>query len=65
MVDEEEAEEEETESVDPESALYSKELSEDWADINHIAPESFTEVHNIELNTNTPKEVWGKQSQTK
>ena len=58
LIDQEEAEEEETESVDPESALYIKELSEDWADINHIAPESFTEVHNVELNTNTPKEIW-------
>ena len=58
LIDEEEAEQEETESVDPESTLYIKELSEYWADINHIAPDSFSEVHNIELNTNTPKEIW-------
>ena len=58
LIDEEEAEQEETESVDPESTLYIKELSEDWADINHIAPDSFSELHNIELNTNTPKEIW-------
>ena len=53
-----EEEEEELESVDPESALYIKELSEDWAGINHIAPESFTEVQNVQLNTALPKEIW-------
>ena len=55
---EDEGEEEEIQSVDPESALYIKELSEDWADINHIAPESFTEVQNVQLNTAIPKEIW-------
>ena len=54
----EEREEEEIESVDLESALYMKELSEDWADINHIAPESFIEVQNVHLNTTMPKEIW-------
>ena len=52
LIEEEvEGEEEEIESVDPESALYIKELSEDCADINHIAPESFIEVQNVQLNT--------------
>ena len=55
---EDKGEEEEIESVDPESALYIKELSEDWADINHIAPESFTEVENVQLNTAMPIEIW-------
>ena len=55
---EDEREEEEIESVDPESALYIKKLSEDWADINHIAPESFIEVQNVHLNTTMPKEIW-------
>ena len=59
LIEEEiEEEEEQTESVDPECALYIKELSEDWADINHIAPESFTEVQNVQLNTTMPKEIW-------
>ena len=48
---EDEREEEELESVDPESPLYIKELSEDWADINHIAPDSFIEVQNVQLKT--------------
>ena len=52
---EEEKEEEGIESVDPESALYIKELSGDWADINHITPESFIEVQNVHLNTIMPK----------
>ena len=55
---EEKKEEEEIESVDPESALYIKELSEDWADINHIAPETFKEVQNVQLNTAMSKEIW-------
>ena len=55
----EEEEEEELESVDPESALYIKELSKDWADINYIAPESFTEVQNVQLNTALPKKNLG------
>ena len=54
----EEQEDEEVESVDPESALHIKELSEDWADINHIAPEIFSEVTNTQLNTSLSKEIW-------
>ena len=53
-----EREEEELESVDPESALYIKEPSEDWADINHITPDSFLEVQNVQLNTTMPKKMW-------
>ena len=53
-----EREEEELESVDPESALYTKEPSEDWADINHITPDSLLEVQNVQLNTTMPKEIW-------
>ena len=52
---EDEREEEKLESVDPESTLYIKELSEDWADINHIAPDLFIEVQNVQLNTTMPK----------
>ena len=44
LIEQEDEEEEEIESVDPKSALHIKNLSEDWTDINHIAPESFTEV---------------------
>ena len=58
LITEQELEEEEIESVDPESALYIKELSEDWADINHKAPEAFTEVQNVQLNAALPKEIW-------
>ena len=58
LIDEDEEEEQEVVSVDPESALYIKELSEDWADINHIAPESFSKVQNVQLNTTMPKEIW-------
>ena len=58
LITEEEQEDEEVESVDPESALYIKELSEDWADINHIAQEIFSEVKNTQLNTSLTKEIW-------
>ena len=58
LIDEDEEEEQEVVSVDPESALYIKELSEDWADINHIAPESFSKVQNVQLNTTMPNEIW-------
>ena len=55
---EDKGEEEEIESVDPESALYIKELSENWADINHITPQSFIEIQNLHLSTTMPKEIW-------
>ena len=58
LITEGEQEDEEVESVDPESALYIKELSKDWADINHIAPEIFSEVKNTQLNTSLTKEIW-------
>ena len=58
LITEEKQEDEEVESFDPESALYIKELSEDWADINHIAPEIFSEVKNTQLNTSLTKEIW-------
>ena len=64
LITEQEQEEEEIESVDPESALYIKELSEDWADINHIAPEIFTEVNNVQLNAALPKEIWVETTTT-
>ena len=56
--EQEDEREEKLESVDQESALYIKELLEDWADINHIAPDSFLEVENVQLNTTMPKEIW-------
>ena len=58
LITEEKQEDEEVESVDPEAALYIKELSEDWADINHIAPEIFSEVKKTQLNTSLTKEIW-------
>ena len=58
LITEEEQDDEEVESVDPESALYIKELSEDWADINHIAPGIFSEVKNTQFNTSLTKEIW-------
>ena len=58
LITEQEQEEEEIESVEPEAALYIKELSVDWADVNHIAPEKFVEVQNVQLNTALPKEIW-------
>ena len=60
----EEKELNEIESVDPESALYIKELSEDWADVNHMAPSSFSVVKNIILNLTQPKEIWVETSIT-
>ena len=40
-------------------------MSEDWADINHIAPELFIEVQNVQLNTTMPKEIWGETTTNK
>ena len=58
LIEQDDIGEEEIVSVDPESALYINELSKDWAEINHIAPESFTEVQNVQLNTAMPKDIW-------
>ena len=48
----------ETESVDPESALYIRELTKDWADVNQIIPDLFIPVKNSLLNESQPKEIW-------
>ena len=61
---EDQVEQEEIESVDPESTLYIKKLSEDWADVNHIAPETFSEVKNIKLNVAQTKKIWVETTTT-
>ena len=58
LIEEEQNDLEETESVDPESALYIRELTEDWTDVNHISPRAFSPMKNTTLNEITPKEIW-------
>ena len=60
---EEQDDQNEIESVDPESALCIKKLSEDWADVNHIAPSSFKEVKNFNIILSQPKKYGWKQQQ--
>ena len=48
----------EKESVDPGSALYIRELTEDWADVNHITPKAFNPIKNTTLNKLHPEEKW-------
>ena len=64
IAEEDKQEDEEVESVDPEAALYVKELQEDWADVNHIAPENFSEVKNSQLNKSPTIEIWVETTTT-
>ena len=48
----------EEESVDPDSALYTQELTEDWADVNHIIPSTFNPMKNWSLNKTHAEEIW-------
>ena len=50
LIEEEQEEQNDSESIDPEAALCITELSKDWADVNHIAPATFAEVKNTTLN---------------
>ena len=58
LMEEDQEDQKETESLDPEATLYIKELTEDWADVNHIAPTTFKRVKNTALNENQPREIW-------
>ena len=53
-----EEEQNDTEAIDPEAALYIKELTEDCADVNHIAPTTFSEIETTTINKTQPKEIW-------
>ena len=48
----------EKESVDQESELYIRELTEDWADVNHIIPNAFNPIKNSTPNKRHPEEIW-------
>ena len=48
----------EEESLDPEPALYIRELTEDWADVNHIIPSAVNPMKNSSLNKTHPEELW-------
>ena len=48
----------EEESMDPESALYIRDVTEDWADLNHIIPSTFNPIKNSSLNKTHPEEIW-------
>ena len=47
----------EEESVDPETALYIRELTDYWADVNHITPKAFNPIKNTTLNKLHPEEI--------
>ena len=46
------------ESVDAEAALYTKQLHEDWANINLVRPTEFHKQSNDNLNKNSDGEFW-------
>ena len=48
----------ELESIDPESTLYLKELTEDWDNINFVQQKKFSPVRIILLNRNISYEIW-------
>ena len=48
----------ESESIDLESTLYLKELTEDWANINLVQPKIFSPVRNIIVNKKENDEIW-------
>ena len=58
LIEEEQEEQNGTESIDPEAALYIKELTEDWAEVNHKAPEIIPEVTITTLNITLPNDLW-------
>ena len=47
-------------SIDPESTLYLKKLTEDWAHINLVQPKIFSPVKNIIVNKKKNDEIWIK-----
>ena len=53
-----EEEETETETVDPESTCYIREMMEDWSSINFIESINFTTVTQKDLNKNHQGEFW-------
>ena len=48
----------EEELVDPESAMYIRELTEDWADLNHVINSAFNPMKNTSSNKTHPEEIW-------
>ena len=55
-----EEEENETETVDPESTSYVREMLEDWSSVNFIQSLNFTTVNKTDLNKNQQGEFWLK-----
>ena len=53
-----EEEEEETETIDPESTCYIREMMEDWSSINFIQSLNFTTVTKKDFNNNQQGEFW-------
>ena len=51
-------EETETETIDPESTCYMREMIEDWSSINFIESLNFTTVTQKDLNKNHQGEFW-------
>ena len=50
--------EDENKSIDPESTLYLKELTEDWVNINLVKPKSYRPERNIIVNKTQKDEIW-------
>ena len=55
-----EEEEEETETIDPESTCYTREMIEDWSSINFIQSLNFTTVTKKDFKENQQGEFWIK-----
>ena len=53
-----EEEEEETETIDPESTCYIREMMEDWSSINFKQSLNFTTVTKKDFNKNQQEEFW-------
>ena len=54
----------ESETMDPQSASYIRELTEDWVDVDHITPRAFNLMKNTALNKTQPKEIWVKTTRS-
>ena len=58
LIEEKQSDQAEEETIDPDSTLYIQELTDDWADVNHIIPKTCTLVRNSVLNKSKPEETW-------
>ena len=58
LIEEQQGDQAEEETIDPDSTLYIQELTEDWADVNHVIPKQCTPIKNCVVNKSQPDEIW-------